>query len=183
MLGNNSFAQSVDLVVDQSQSSAMFEVVGVADTSSVSGTAAITLSPIAPPFSTGQLTELDLTLADGIDISFVGGLVSIEAAPGSVMISLIVPGPAGVVTAGQFDQLGNFVEMQGIVEIFDPFGLAGGSATFDLADFDPVSVDFSQIQLTVDGQDLTVSANLNFCLLYTSPSPRDRQKSRMPSSA
>ena len=26
-------------------------------------------------------------------------------------------------------------------------------------------------------------ANYNFCLLYTSPSPRDRQKSRMPSSA
>ena len=25
--------------------------------------------------------------------------------------------------------------------------------------------------------------NLNICLLYTSPSPRDRQKSRMPSSA
>ena len=25
--------------------------------------------------------------------------------------------------------------------------------------------------------------NLNGCLLYTSPSPRDRQKSRMPSSA
>ena len=24
---------------------------------------------------------------------------------------------------------------------------------------------------------------VNFCLLYTSPSPRDRQKSRMPSSA
>ena len=26
-------------------------------------------------------------------------------------------------------------------------------------------------------------AQLNNCLLYTSPSPRDRQKSRMPSSA
>ena len=26
-------------------------------------------------------------------------------------------------------------------------------------------------------------SNLNNCLLYTSPSPRDRQKSRMPSSA
>ena len=25
--------------------------------------------------------------------------------------------------------------------------------------------------------------SINFCLLYTSPSPRDRQKSRMPSSA
>ena len=28
-----------------------------------------------------------------------------------------------------------------------------------------------------------VDAQSNFCLLYTSPSPRDRQKSRMPSSA
>ena len=28
-----------------------------------------------------------------------------------------------------------------------------------------------------------VRANVNTCLLYTSPSPRDRQKSRMPSSA
>ena len=29
----------------------------------------------------------------------------------------------------------------------------------------------------------TIMMNLNLCLLYTSPSPRDRQKSRMPSSA
>ena len=28
-----------------------------------------------------------------------------------------------------------------------------------------------------------IGADMNFCLLYTSPSPRDRQKSRMPSSA
>ena len=28
-----------------------------------------------------------------------------------------------------------------------------------------------------------ISGTLNICLLYTSPSPRDRQKSRMPSSA
>ena len=32
------------------------------------------------------------------------------------------------------------------------------------------------------GQDAD-SRETNFCLLYTSPSPRDRQKSRMPSSA
>ena len=31
--------------------------------------------------------------------------------------------------------------------------------------------------------DLTIPAPLAPCLLYTSPSPRDRQKSRMPSSA
>ena len=30
---------------------------------------------------------------------------------------------------------------------------------------------------------IAVAAALSFCLLYTSPSPRDRQKSRMPSSA
>ena len=29
----------------------------------------------------------------------------------------------------------------------------------------------------------TISVTANVCLLYTSPSPRDRQKSRMPSSA
>ena len=32
-------------------------------------------------------------------------------------------------------------------------------------------------------QSLDVQGKLQFCLLYTSPSPRDRQKSRMPSSA
>ena len=37
-----------------------------------------------------------------------------------------------------------------------------------------------------DSADLIVAAKEaldNYCLLYTSPSPRDRQKSRMPSSA
>ena len=35
--------------------------------------------------------------------------------------------------------------------------------------------------LVLDGE--VMSANFQDCLLYTSPSPRDRQKSRMPSSA
>ena len=33
------------------------------------------------------------------------------------------------------------------------------------------------------GQAVRIPPLGNFCLLYTSPSPRDRQKSRMPSSA
>ena len=37
--------------------------------------------------------------------------------------------------------------------------------------------------LTVGVASLTLQARLKDCLLYTSPSPRDRQKSRMPSSA
>eukprot|EP00828_Plagiopyla_frontata_P003793 TRINITY_DN11246_c0_g1_i3.p1 TRINITY_DN11246_c0_g1~~TRINITY_DN11246_c0_g1_i3.p1 ORF type:complete len:296 (-),score=62.30 TRINITY_DN11246_c0_g1_i3:38-925(-) len=42
-----------------------------------------------------------------------------------------------------------------------------------------------QVMRTHDGQEVTIKVpeDLQFCLLYTSPSPRDRQKSRMPSSA
>ena len=35
----------------------------------------------------------------------------------------------------------------------------------------------------IDGHDVLTVEWFNNCLLYTSPSPRDRQKSRMPSSA
>ena len=35
----------------------------------------------------------------------------------------------------------------------------------------------------ISSQDLNKFLDLYSCLLYTSPSPRDRQKSRMPSSA
>ena len=34
-----------------------------------------------------------------------------------------------------------------------------------------------------DGMAASITAQLLFCLLYTSPSPRDRTRSRMPSSA
>ena len=36
---------------------------------------------------------------------------------------------------------------------------------------------------TVSGSTITFASNLATCLLYTSPSPRDRTRSRMPSSA
>ena len=42
------------------------------------------------------------------------------------------------------------------------------------------------LDIWMDGQMRTLfqhDKNINICLLYTSPSPRDRQKSRMPSSA
>ena len=38
-------------------------------------------------------------------------------------------------------------------------------------------------QYSEDNQRQINKALTNICLLYTSPSPRDRQKSRMPSSA
>ena len=42
-----------------------------------------------------------------------------------------------------------------------------------------ISSDGRKIQIHIDGP----RSKLEICLLYTSPSPRDRQKSRMPSSA
>ena len=46
------------------------------------------------------------------------------------------------------------------------------------------SADYDNYLVTVDNVDCSATDILTyFCLLYTSPSPRDRQKSRMPSSA
>ena len=42
---------------------------------------------------------------------------------------------------------------------------------------------FTDRLLNIRGNKLTMFMGSNTCLLYTSPSPRDRQKSRMPSSA
>ena len=42
--------------------------------------------------------------------------------------------------------------------------------------------DYTDTQYT-SGSPLALSANTDTCLLYTSPSPRDRTRSRMPSSA
>ena len=41
---------------------------------------------------------------------------------------------------------------------------------------------FGGTRATTGGRDVA-DVTINVCLLYTSPSPRDRQKSRMPSSA
>ena len=41
----------------------------------------------------------------------------------------------------------------------------------------------NQSHLALRDVELAVKGLLESCLLYTSPSPRDRQKSRMPSSA
>ena len=52
----------------------------------------------------------------------------------------------------------------------------------DSKNFGEASVYFAGLIMILDGVAGAVAAN-NICLLYTSPSPRDRQKSRMPSSA
>ena len=41
----------------------------------------------------------------------------------------------------------------------------------------------TKIYLSIESKNEVTNVLNNICLLYTSPSPRDRQKSRMPSSA
>ena len=72
--------------------------------------------------------------------------------------------------------------------LFLPLVLGSGPAW---ADGTPVrvrgtvaSLDDSKLVVHAkDGKDVTVSLKDKYCLLYTSPSPRDRTRSRMPSSA
>ena len=59
-------------------------------------------------------------------------------------------------------------------------GITNGIATANKALIVDSSIDITNIN-TITTSNLNISSNI--CLLYTSPSPRDRQKSRMPSSA
>ena len=69
-------------------------------------------------------------------------------------------------------------------------GNNGGSANFCTVDIAAIvtgpptaPVDFCADVRVVGGEGQITVTGVNACLLYTSPSPRDRQKSRMPSSA
>ena len=57
-----------------------------------------------------------------------------------------------------------------------------GTMWIDTEDTDDLRIIKEVMEDEVLNQNLTVDFNL-FCLLYTSPSPRDKRQSRMPSSA
>ena len=94
------------------------------------------------------------------------------------------------------ENLNNPLSQEGIKELEDVFEIIGFSS-----DLNQVKTNFAIVRGLEYYSDFIVETNLNFkvtnnkgkqvdigsicsgCLLYTSPSPRDRQKSRMPSSA
>ena len=156
-------AQAVDLTVDQSQSSITVEFLGSSDTSSLTGFGTIELVPVAEPFSTAQILELELVIADGFNISFLGGFVSVSADPEATCVTLVMPGAAGSVTmANEFDQLANEAGLSGEVDVFDPFNLAGGSGTIFLADSGTAFFDMLGVQLDVESGMLSVAASVDF---------------------
>ena len=63
-----------------------------------------------------------------------------------------------------------------VIDVFDPNDPTSVVGTLTI-------IDVTTGEFTFTPTDPTFSGEPTFCLLYTSPSPRDRQKSRMPSSA
>ena len=95
----------------------------------------------------------------------------------------------GVVTAKCFDNSGNPNEFP-LIEIKKPFGgwrpenhRLGTNFPFEVGD----QVFIENVEVTQNDNPIFYDEGkvigYNSCLLYTSPSPRDRTRSRMPSSA
>ena len=114
-----------------------------------------------------------------------------RAASTGKKIAVLGAGPAGLACAHTLARLGHEVLL------LDAHAKAGGLNEYGLASYKTTD-NFAQAELQWllgmggialrTGWKLETAAQLDalradFCLLYTSPSPRDRQKARMPSSA
>lgn len=158
----NAFANdAISMAIDSSQSNVSLSVAGSADTSTISGPVEMVLGSTSVPFGTAQVTDVQIVLDDGFNISFLGGLVSINAEQNDVVITMQTPGPAGVVDGNnQFSQIGNVATATGLIEVFDPFGLAGGTGTIDLSTSGPLLFDIQNAELSSGGGDINLALSL-----------------------
>ena len=121
----------------------------------------------------------------------------LEQAKNQNMIPFAVVGSACTTSTGSFDNLNSIADFCEANDLwFHVDGAHGASAAFSkkyrvLVDgierADSVVMDFHKTMMTPALATALVYRNHNdaytTCLLYTSPSPRDRTRSRMPSSA
>ena len=108
----------------------------------------------------------NLTAAVGMSLAVVATLASIIINGTDWHLGLILVG--AIIGGGIGWYLARTVEMTAMPQMVALFnGMGGGAAALtSMSDF-------------LD----KINGHVSYCLLYTSPSPRDRQKSRMPSSA
>ncbi len=125
------------------------------DTSALGGTGLLTVDSPTAPFGNARLTEVEVELLDGFQLSLLGGLIRADAAPGAVHIRLVEPGPAGPVIDGRFDQKGNLFQFAGEVLI------ANQPAPLDLATIEPREADLTDIRLSRQGNQLLVEGALD----------------------
>ena len=146
-----------ELIVDSSLSVATVAVGAVSDTTTTSGTLDLQVSPGTSPFSTAQITDLDLTLDEAL--SFGLGLATLNTDPASISIELLSAGPAGSVNDEMFDQQGNILGVSGQGNLVNLFG---GSTPIDLDTLGAQNVDFNNILITESGGIVTVDASYSF---------------------
>jgi hypothetical protein len=136
--GTDSFTYNIDssggpqvFIIDQANSlvtvTASVSVPGIGsdtdtDTSSVTGTIAASLAPSAAPFNQIQVTDLDVSLAESVSLSFrfAFGLagINVSTAPNGIAVSMVTPGPpAPVDGGGNFTQNNNIVAVNGTVDV------------------------------------------------------------------
>ena len=162
-LAVNVRADIVDFVMDSSQSYVDLTIVGAdapsTQRSQTTGFGKIDLSPTTEPFGQAQITELNQTLVDGLGYSVGGGLATLSTTGGNVMTNLVTPGAAGTVSAGQFDQLANMMELLGNVDVTDPSNIIGGTQTLDLSTIVLDPIDFTDVTISRTGNTLTISGD------------------------
>jgi len=147
------------LIVDNVLSQVTFSGAGASDTSTTSGTADLIVSPSNSPFSTAQITGLNLTVDDGLELVFAFGLARVESEPGSIQIQLLTPGPAGNIISGTFDQPENTLGTSGQIDFNDSINLFGGSMSFDLSTIGDQVVDISNVSIIESGGIVTIDAS------------------------
>ena len=128
--------------------------------------------------SLSDILFIGAQVSSGLHAAHQKGLVHRDIKPGNIMIT-----PDGKVKVTDF----GIVSLQNEESDITKTGSILGTASYispEQAQGKPVSIESDLYSLgTVLYELITGRAPFSGCLLYTSPSPRDRQKSRMPSSA
>ena len=101
----------------------------------------------------------------------------IDAIPGNYNVAVIFNDGTRIEIIDGFN-----VPFRGVPSLHQ-IDVAGGSISGTLTDQNGNTLSGSVTMVHSESDDDTILGECSDCLLYTSPSPRDRQKSRMPSSA
>ena len=136
-----------------------------------------------------RIGNTPIAVPDGVDVSVSGQDVTVKGSKGELSITL--PGDTtasvdeGVVTLVRPDDTSPSKAMHGLSRTLVNNMIIGVSEGFQKK-LEIVGVGYRAAAKGKDALEMQLGfshpVHIN-CLLYTSPSPRDRQKSRMPSSA
>ena len=102
-----------------------------------------------------------------------GGAAPAAAAPAAAPAVAAPAAAAPAAVGGGGTVIDTLASLEGPGVVWGPDGIEVGKEESDLKGYDNFNLFFDRLQ----------SSGVAACLLYTSPSPRDRTRSRMPSSA